>query len=924
MLCGSCPLKTEWLHQIDINEINASEEAQYYGYRIASSFPYTPNAEGFIPLTWSVEDELLQDGVGGVAGADVYRVIKECIQLYGQIAMFKFIEREDAGPAITEEHIVQRFGGYGSWTSNPIMRIGKHPDGGGGSLAHASIAYQGYGADNFSDIHIDSDEPFDIPKLKSVLLHEMGHALGLAHSPRFGTLMYAIYTHPWAWIDEATVAGIQRIYPKCTYQVFEPETENLWNVRRWLPTEVWGTFTYPTTLEIAFTQEHEPQYDSITCEWSAVPGYREAGSLPVILNGSTYVININNSTEEYYARWFTLYRSSKTVGGSVIKFIRFKLGGQYLDDSGVKLNVLTHNDALQLSTSADANIDLVRTERSSVQCFESVSLDNIDDESYQGGYVVCEVTNPATGDELFIPGVVDNPLIQFNGHNVRIDLTADTTLAEIKTHIESIHFRNTNVTPFQYIRNVDVYVNDGGSDSNRLTRNINFTTGNEPARLQLSEILQYTESSTLSPGDGVILQDDNPTYENVVLEVYVLDAEPEEFLTVPDGSETHTTQMLNSHHARVTFGVGSTTESCAEVIRGVTYEYVSERPLNKTTTLKWELRDPQTQPVTVSQSIQIIPVNDPFTFSTGYGGYYMSADRTSKLIYYTQYIQFADIDAESYAGGFIRVGVENAFKDAFSVASGGAHIITLVNGVYTINRGTDVVGTVDGHATDTLTVSLTDKTTPDDIRLILGNIHYRSVATAGESGLRKAVITINDGHGVERSDGVDIRIYSIKDSSSANVAPTITHVDNVRPFAEGMRLMPNAVFVDENSSDMNYGTLEVVLENADEFDEIGLRRLHRNVTLDPNDSRVLRRADNGVFLGMRKETHNSADRLHIAFTGYDTTQALMTDICQMITYDRFAPFVDPKTFRVTVVDGDGVNYGGHDTFSTTITVQLKA
>jgi hypothetical protein len=891
MTCGKCSLASPTkFYDINIYEINSSEEAQYYGYRIASTYPYLPNANGFIHLTWSIEPELREEGVGGVSGDDVYRIIKENLRLYGEIAVFHFTEMEDKGAPIDTEHVNERFSGSNAWRSNPIMRIGKHPDGRGGSLAHASVAYEGYGADNFSDIHIDSDESFYPAKIKSVLLHEMGHALGLAHSSRYGTLMYSSYTMDWPWIDESTVAGIQRIYPRCDFTVYEPETDRSVSVFKWTTNDLWSDPIYPVTIEIDIVIGHE-EHDSIVCAWSGW-GSNLPGSLVVTQIDTRYTMVATDADELSKARYYTKFSSSKIVGGDITKFFRLKVADAVGNIH--KINVLTHNDALQLSSSSLNTIDMVRSEMDSVQCFEEVTLANIDDETYLGGYIYMGIKNPASGDELFgIEGV------QLNGSSIRIDLFSGTTIDEIKSYIETVRFRNVLVAPFEYERTIEVYVNDGNSNSNRLTRNINFTVGNAPPQFQLSEKIQYPENGVIKPGSSVILQDDNPTYEGVVLEVYILDASPEEVLALPSSS-SYTVQMLNSHHIRVTFGVGSTQEVCGLAIANVTYEYISEKPLNKVSILKWELKDPGLQPVVLTQEITILPINDHFHFDTGYGGFYMSADKTSKLIYYTQYIKFEDIDNDDYIGGFIRVSVDHPYKDAFSMASGDKYTVTVANGEYTIQRSDIVVGRVSGQGTDLLTVSLTGGTTTDDIRGLLGLINYRSVNAAGEHSIRRVSITINDGHGVEKSDLVDVRIYTIRGESSANIAPTIDHVDSTRVFTEGMRLMPAAVFIDANSSDMNGGSLEVLLTNPDEHDEVGIRKFHNNVMIDPDDPHVLRRVSDGVFMGIMKPQYNTTFRLHISFSGYDTNQSVMSDICQMIFYDRYTPLSTSKVFQTTI------------------------
>jgi hypothetical protein len=68
------------------------------------------------------------------------------------------------------------------------------------------------------DIHFDADEPWQAGAgvdLFTVALHEAGHALGLAHSDRPGSVMYPYYRFATGLSDD-DIAGIRKLYGTAT------------------------------------------------------------------------------------------------------------------------------------------------------------------------------------------------------------------------------------------------------------------------------------------------------------------------------------------------------------------------------------------------------------------------------------------------------------------------------------------------------------------------------------------------------------------------------------------------------------------------------------------------------------------------------------------------------------------------------------
>lgn len=83
-------------------------------------------------------------------------------------------------------------------------------DGGGRVLAHTFYPAPPNAEPLAGDLHLDDDESWKIGNdidLYSVVLHELGHALGLGHSDKAGSVMYAYYQRLSTLTDEDTNAA---------------------------------------------------------------------------------------------------------------------------------------------------------------------------------------------------------------------------------------------------------------------------------------------------------------------------------------------------------------------------------------------------------------------------------------------------------------------------------------------------------------------------------------------------------------------------------------------------------------------------------------------------------------------------------------------------------------------------------------------
>lgn len=181
------------------------------------------------PATITYSYSNLLDGAlpGGLTASELRSATEEALDLWASFAPLDFVEVPDSGPAPGDTSYPP--------SGHPDIRIGHHfIDGGSGSnvLAHAYYPRQN-GSGLAGDIHFDSANSWSIgPQASSidiveVLVHELGHALGLRHEDDVDAILNPFYGRRYGGFGTAfllpdDIAGIQAIYGE--RQLAEPGT----------------------------------------------------------------------------------------------------------------------------------------------------------------------------------------------------------------------------------------------------------------------------------------------------------------------------------------------------------------------------------------------------------------------------------------------------------------------------------------------------------------------------------------------------------------------------------------------------------------------------------------------------------------------------------------------------------------------------
>ena len=264
-------------------------------------------------------------------------------------------------------------------------------------------------------------------------------------------------------------------------------------------------------------------------------------------------------------------------------------------------------------------------------------------------------------------------------------LSGSSSVANYQTALRSVTYFNSSDNPSTLTRTVSFKVNDGQSDSNSATHNIDVTAVNDPPVIgNDGGTLSYTENDAASVvSSGLTLSDaDSANLSSATISVSTGFVSGEDVLAFTN--QNGITGSWNAGTGVLTLSGNSSVANYQTALRSVTYANASDNPSTATRTVSFAVNDGAANSNQGTRNISVTAVND-VPVNTLPSGLTINEDGTLALAG----ISIADADAGS---SLLRTRLTVAQGTLAAVGSGGVTVtgsgtasITLVGTLANLN-----------------------------------------------------------------------------------------------------------------------------------------------------------------------------------------------------------------------------------------------
>jgi len=277
------------------------------------------------------------------------------------------------------------------------------------------------------------------------------------------------------------------------------------------------------------------------------------------------------------------------------------------------INITPINDPPVLT---GGNETLDYTENSEFAFAKSITLVDVDDTqiekaifSISGGYSPNEDILSYTGS---IP-------YTWSSESGVLTFTGADTLSNYQEAIREVKYINLSNNPETHSRTFNLTVFDADSQSNVITQTLNIIRVNDAPILSGAGVISYTENSgSVKIASSITIIDyDSKTLRLLTAKISSGYSKVKDILSY-DGTETISTQWYEDEGTLVLNGI-DTIENYMTALNNISFKNTNEDPLNTPKYITINADDGFSSSLPLTQTIIIIPVNDPPELAGGGG-----------------------------------------------------------------------------------------------------------------------------------------------------------------------------------------------------------------------------------------------------------------------------------------------------------------
>ncbi len=334
--------------------------------------------------------------------------------------------------------------------------------------------------------------------------------------------------------------------------------------------------------------------------------------------------------------------------------------------------------------------------------------------------------------------------------NGTLSLTGTATLAEYEAVIHSVAYSNNSENPSGATRTVEIVVNDGDSDSNPLTRDVEVTPVNDApveSGIESTPLLYIENSGSSVVSNTLTLSDiDDVNLDGASVQIGGYINGEDSLLFVDTATITH---LWDPSSGVLTLSGTDTVANYQVALRSVAYENSSANPVTSPRTVSFSVSDGDSDSNIESRVININAVNNAPVLAT----------------IETQPASYIENSAATGITGNLSISdVDDSQIESATVTISNNYVSGEDNLSFTPQAG--ISGTFSNG-----TLTLSGSATLAEYEAVIHSVAFETISENPVTATRTVGITVNDGNADSNILSRDIEVFRVND------APTLATIE---------------------------------------------------------------------------------------------------------------------------------------------------